>query len=89
MEHWPEIRRAVLVEGLSKGAACRRFGLHWDTLQRMLARPAPPGYQRVAKADRPVTGPWLGRLSDLIEGNRQMPRKQRYSNRPIRTGSLL
>jgi len=79
MEHWTEVRRAVLVEGLWKRAACRRFGLHWDTLQPMLAHAAPPGYQRVAKADRPAIGPWLGRLSDLIEANRDLPRKQRYT----------
>jgi len=52
MEHWTEVRRAVRVEGLSKRAACRRFGLHWDTLERMLAHSAPPGYQRVAEAAR-------------------------------------
>jgi transposase len=79
MRQWTDVRRAVIVEGISKREACRRFGLHWNTLERMLDHPAPPGYQRVAKADRPVIGPWLGRLAELLEANRQMPRKQRYT----------
>ena len=36
MHQWTEVRRAVLVEGISKREACRRFGIHWDTLERML-----------------------------------------------------
>jgi len=79
MEQWTEVRRAVLVEGMSKREACRRFGLHWQTLQRVLGHPAPPGYQRVAQADRPVIGPWLGRLRELLEEARSQPRKQRYT----------
>ena len=57
MEQWTDVRRAVLVEGISKREACRRFGLHWDTLRRILEHSAPPGYQRLAKAHRPVIGP--------------------------------
>ncbi len=45
----------------------------------MLAHAAPPGYQRIAKTQRPVIGPWLGRLAELIEANRDLPRKQRYT----------
>ena len=79
MEQWIEVRRAVLVEGMSKRAACRRFGLHWETMQRILAYDSPPAYRRVAMADRPVIGPWLGRLAELIEESRSQPRKQRYT----------
>jgi transposase len=79
MNHWTDVRRAVLVEGISKREACRRFGLHWQTLERVLAHSSPPGYQRVVQADRPVIGPWLGRLAELIEANRDLPRKQRYT----------
>ena len=79
MEQWTDVRRAVLVEGISKREACRRFGLHWDTLRRILEHSAPPGYQRLAKADRPVIGPWLGRLGELLQERSQQPRKQRYT----------
>ena len=79
MEQWTEIRCAVLVDGLSKRQACRQFNIHFNTLQKILVHPAPPGYQRVAKLDRPTIGPWLGRLEELLEDNRQLPRKQRYT----------
>ena len=46
MEQWIDVRRAVLVEGMSKRAACKRFGIHWDTLKRILKNSAPPGYER-------------------------------------------
>jgi transposase len=79
MEHWTEIRRAVLVDGLSKRQACRQFNIHFKTLKKILDHPAPPGYQRVTQFKRPVIGPWLGRLKELLEDNRQLPRKQRYT----------
>ena len=79
MTHWTDVRRAVLVEGISKREACRRFGLHWDTLQKILAHGSPPGYRRVAKADRPTIGPWLQKLEALIEISKEQPRKQRYT----------
>jgi transposase len=79
MEHRTEIRRAVLVDGLSKRQACLQFNIHFNTLQKILDHPAPPGYQRVAKLGRPVIGPWLDRLRELLEDNRHLPRKQRYT----------
>jgi len=79
MEQWTDVRRAVLVEGLSKREVCRRFGLHWETLHRILEHSVPPGYQRIAQVDRPVIGPWLGRLGELLQERLQQPRKQRYT----------
>jgi len=79
MEQWIDVRRAVLAEGMSKRAACRRFGLHWDTLKRILAHSSPPGYLRKQAAQRAVIAPWLRRLKELVEGNADLPRKQRYT----------
>lgn len=79
MEQWTDVRRAVLVDGVSKRAACRRFGIHWDTLRRILQHAAPPGYLRQQAAAKAVIAPWLGRLEELIEGNRDLPAKQRYT----------
>lgn len=69
------------MEKISKREACRRFGIHWDTLERILANPAPPGYQRKQAADKSVMAPWLGRLKELVEANGDLPRKQRYTVR--------
>ena len=79
MEQWTDVRRAVLVEKISKRAACKRFGLHWDTLQRILGHSEPPGYVRKQASAKPVIAPWLKRVAELIEANRDLPRKQRYT----------
>jgi transposase len=79
MEQWTDVRRAVLVEGISKRAACRRFGIHWDTLQRILCNAVPPGYVRQQPCEKSILNPWLVRLGELIEANRDLPRKQRYT----------
>ena len=44
MENWAEIRRRVLVDGLSKRAACREYDIHWDTLAE---DPRPPRAARI------------------------------------------
>ncbi len=79
MERWTDIRRAVLVEGISKRAACKRFGIHWGTLQRILGHSAPPGYVRKRACQKAIMNPWLGRLHELLEANGELPRKQRYT----------
>jgi hypothetical protein len=43
MEQWSEIGRRVLVEELSKRAACRVYGLHLRTRAKMLEHSEPPG----------------------------------------------
>lgn len=47
MQLWTEIRRRVLGEGLSKRQACREYGLHWDTLTKILEHSEPPGCVQV------------------------------------------
>ena len=73
MEQWTDVRRAVLVEKISKRAACRRFGLHWDTLKRILEHPVPPGYLRKQAAQKALIAAWLGRLKELVEANGVVP----------------
>ncbi len=46
MENWSEIRRRVLVEGVSRRQILRETGMHWRTLRKMLKHSEPPGYQQ-------------------------------------------
>jgi hypothetical protein len=46
MDQWSEIRRRVLTEGLSKREARAQYGMHWKTLEKMLAHVEPPGYRQ-------------------------------------------
>src|SRR3954469_1399895 len=83
MENWAEIRRRVLVDGLSKRAACRAYDIHWDTLQKILEHPEPTGYRRTAPRPRPKLDPFLGVIHQVLEDDKKAPRKQRHTARRI------
>lgn len=83
MEKWAEIRRRVLVDGLSKRAACREYGIHWDTLQKILRHPEPPGYRRDSPRPRPKLDPFLPVLHQILEHDTKAPRKQRHTAKRI------
>jgi transposase len=83
MDHWAEIRRRVLVDGLSKRAACRAYDLHWDTLTKILEHPEPPGYRRTAPRPRPKLDPFLGAIHQILQDDKKAPRKQRHTARRI------
>jgi transposase len=83
MENWAAIRRRVLVDGLSKRAACREFDIHWDTLQKILDHPEPPGYRRTTPRARPKLDPFLPVIHQILEGDKKAPRKQRHTARRI------
>ena len=47
------VRRAVMVDGMSIREVSRVFGLHRDTVRKILAYSAPPGYRRQNPPRRP------------------------------------
>jgi transposase len=79
MENWAEIRRRVLVDGLSKRAACREYDVHWDTLRKILGHATPPGYRRAVPRPRPKIGPFLDVIHRILEDDRKAPKKQRHT----------
>jgi transposase len=79
MHDWAEIRRRVLVEGLSKRAACRAFDLHWSTLEKILACDQPPGYRAAGPRVKPKLGPFLDTIHQILEADRTAPPKQRHT----------
>jgi transposase len=46
VELYARIRRAVMVEGLSRREAAKWFGVHRNTVTKMLSFSVPPGYRR-------------------------------------------
>jgi len=72
----------VLIEGRSKRSVMAEEGLHWETLQKMLAHSRPPGYRRVNKPERKVDAhrEWV---AGVLDSDRQMPRKQRHTAKRI------
>ena len=82
IDQWARVRRKVLIDGRSKRSVMKEEGLHWETLQKMLAHSQPPGYRRVKKRERKIDAhvDWV-RL--VLDSDREVPRKQRHSAKRI------
>ena len=83
MKKWTEIRRAVLRKGLSKRKACSQYGIHWETLNKILNIPQPPGYRRARAIRRPMLDAWSDRLQELYNEYTTQPKKQRYTAKRV------
>ena len=82
------VRGAVMVEGKSIREVSREFGLHRDTVRKMLAYSVPPGYRR----QTPPRGPtfrqaqeelFTGVIDRILEDDLARPRKQRHTAKRI------
>ena len=67
MELYLRVRRACMVDGMSTKEASRVFGLHRDTVRKMIAYSAPPGYRRRQPPGRPKIGPYTGVIDRILE----------------------
>lgn len=83
MKLWLEIRRRVLVEGVSKRQIIRETGLHWQTLEKILQHASPPGYCRSKPVRKPKIAPYLDRIEQIIKSDKDLPRKQRHTAKRI------
>ena len=83
MEQWSEVRRRVLTGELSKRQACKEYGLHWDTLEKILRHEEPPGYRQTKPRAKPVLGPFVELIHEILEADKQMPKKQRHTAKRI------
>lgn len=78
MEQWARVRRRVLVDKQSKRSVMSEEGLHWETLQRMLAHPEPPGYRRSVRPERKID-PHREWIRGVLDADRKLVRKQRHT----------
>ena len=83
VESYLRVRRAVMVEGMSIREASRVFGLHRDTVRKMLAYSVPPGYRRQTTPKRPKLEPFTGVIDHILEKDDLVPRKQRHTAKRI------
>ncbi len=74
MQDWSEIRRHVLVQGLSERAACRKFDLNWSTLGKIPDVPSPLGYRATQRIKRKL-GAFLPVINPTLEEDRSVPPK--------------
>jgi len=78
-ENWAEIRRRVLVDGLSRRAAGRVYGIHFKTRRKILAHPEPPGYRRTTPRRPSILEPLLPVVHPILQDDRKAPRKPRHT----------
>lgn len=83
MDEWTEIRRKVLVEKASKRSILREYGIGHQALERVLANPEPPGYQMTRTRQKPVLGPFLEVIDEILDADREAPVKQRHTAKRI------
>jgi len=83
MEKWVEIRRKVLANEASKRAICREYGIHWDTLQRILRYAEPPEYEQKGPRKKPKIGEFVPIIQEILKSDQQVHRKQRHTAKRI------
>ena len=83
VEMYFQVRRACLVEGMSVREASRVFGVHHDTVRKMLANATPQGYTRKRPPRRPKLEPYTDVIDAILEADRLVPRKQRHTVKRI------
>lgn len=83
MEQWTEIRRRVLVEGVSRRQVQRETGLHWKTITKILKHSGPPGYRQSRPRARKKIGPYEERIREILKADKAMPKKQRHTAKRI------
>ena len=83
MEQWSEIRRRVLTGELTKRAARKIYKLHWDTLTKILENEEPPGYRKQKEREKPVLGPFIPLIHEILEADKKAPKKQRHTAKRI------
>ena len=83
VEMYFRVRRACLVEGISVREASRVFGLHRDTVRKMLANPTPQGYTRQGPPRKPKLEPFTDVIDAILEADRRVHRKQRHTAKRI------
>ena len=77
------VRRAVMVDGMSIREVSRVFGLHRDTVRKILAYSAPPGYRRQTPPRRPKLEPFTAVIDQILVDDLRRPRKQRHTAQRI------
>lgn len=72
-----------MVDGISIREAARVFGLHRETVRKMLKFSIPPGYRRAREPVRPKLDPFKGLIERILEEDASRPKKQRHTAKRI------
>ena len=82
MELWNTIRRALLVDKMSKRAAARHFGLNYRTINTIYHNETPGTYERTHPSETKLT-PFLPFIEGYLAEDKLLPRKQKHTKKRI------
>lgn len=71
MEDWTEIRKKVLVDGVSRREILRKTGMHRKTLKKILEHSEPPGYRQQQPRPKKKLGAFLERIKQILKDDQK------------------
>ncbi len=83
VELYAKVRYAVQIEGLSKRAAGRRFGINPRTVDKMMTFSVPPGYVRTKPPVRPKLDAFVGIIDKILADDKSRPKKQQHTAKRV------
>ncbi len=83
VEMYQRVRRAHYVEGMSKRKVADVFGIHRQTVKKMLSFSIPPGYRRSQPIHSPKLGGFTGIIDAILADDKLRPKKQRHTAKRI------
>ena len=83
VELYAKVRRAVMVDGISRRQAARRFGVDRKTVDKMLQHSVPPGYTRKRPPIAVKLSPFITVIQQIIEDDKEIIKKQRHTAKRI------
>ena len=83
MEQFEQIRRDHAREGLSIRELAKRHGVHRRAVRQALESAIPPAKRAPESRPAPKLGPYRAVIDEILEADREAPRKQRHTARRI------
>jgi transposase len=83
MELWSEIRRRVVTGEISLRQACSEYGLNFRTVRKIVRHTEPPPFHAPPPRPKPVLGPFLAIVQQILDDDHHAPPKQRHTARRI------
>ena len=83
VDDYLKVRYAVQIEGLSKRAAARRFGIDPRTVTKMMKFSVPRGYVRSKRVVRPKLDAFVAIIDKMLADDKSRPKKQHHTSKRI------
>ena len=73
VKDYVRVRRMYEIEGLSLREISRQTGFHRKTIKKMITEGTPPGYERRRPPSRPVLGPFVAIIDEIVKSDKGAP----------------